>query len=89
MSEHLKDRTGHPPGSGPDGPAPAAPGERRRGQARWRHLDWDIGYRNPEVRREKVARLKEAIARGAYEIDAGLLAAVIIVELLWKRGVKM
>ncbi len=83
MSEHLKDRTGHPPGTGPDGPAPAAPGERRRGQAR------DISNRNPEVRREKVARLKEAIARGAYEIDAGLLAAVIIVELLWKRGVKM
>ncbi|MGP8051157.1 MAG: flagellar biosynthesis anti-sigma factor FlgM [Desulfobaccales bacterium] len=89
MSEHPKEWTGHPPGTGPDRPAPAAPGERRRGQARWRRPDRDISYRNPEVRREKVARLKEAIARNAYEIDAGLLAAVIIVELLWKRGVKM
>jgi hypothetical protein len=89
MSEHPKDRTGHRPGPGPDGPAPADSGERRRGQARWRRLDRDISYRNPEVRWEKVARLKEAIARDAYEIDAGLLAAVIIAELIWKRGVKM
>jgi len=29
--------------------------------------------------------LKEAIEQGAYEIDAGKLADVIIAELIWKR----
>jgi anti-sigma28 factor (negative regulator of flagellin synthesis) len=32
-----------------------------------------------------VARLKEAIAQGAYEIDAGKLADIMIAELIWKR----
>ena len=50
-----------------------------------RRLAREVLYRTPEVRPEKVARLKEAIEQGAYEIDAGKLAGVIITELIGKR----
>jgi flagellar biosynthesis anti-sigma factor FlgM len=45
----------------------------------------EIVYQTPEVRPEKVARLKEAIEQGAYEIDSEKLADNIIEELLGKR----
>lgn len=85
MSEHPKDRASQPPGPGQDGPAPAELGDRRNGQARLRRMAREVLYRTPEVRPEKVARLKEAIEQGAYEIDAGKLAGVLIAELIWKR----
>ena len=85
MSDHPKDRANDPPGPGQDGPAPADLGDCRNGQARLRRLAREIIYRTPEVRPEKVARLKEAIEQGAYEIDAGSLADIIIAELIRKR----
>jgi flagellar biosynthesis anti-sigma factor FlgM len=85
MSDHPKDRAKGPPGSGPDAPAPADSGDCDNGEAGLRRLARGIIYRTPEVRPEKVARLKEAIAQGAYEIDAGSLADSIIAELIRKR----
>ncbi|MFZ0050773.1 MAG: flagellar biosynthesis anti-sigma factor FlgM [Desulfobaccales bacterium] len=85
MSDHPKDRANDPPAPGPYGPAPADLGDCPNDQARLRRLAREIIYRTPEVRREKVARLKEAIAQGAYEIDAGKLADIMIAELIWKR----
>ncbi|MGD0829018.1 MAG: flagellar biosynthesis anti-sigma factor FlgM [Desulfobaccales bacterium] len=85
MSDHPKDRANDPSGPGQDAPVPADLGGRRNGQARLRRLAREIIYRTPEVRPEKVARLKEAIAQGAYEIDAGKLADIMIAELIRKR----
>ncbi len=85
MSEHPKDRASQSPGPGQDGPAAADSGDCPNGQARLRSLAREVLYRIPEVRPEKVARLKEAIEQGAYEIDAGKLAKAIIAELIWKR----
>lgn len=39
----------------------------------------------PEVRREKVDPLKEAVAAGTYEIDARKLANIFLAELILKR----
>ncbi len=50
-----------------------------------RRLAREIIYRTPEVRPEKVARLKEAIEQGVYKIDSGKLADRIIAELIRKR----
>jgi len=44
-----------------------------------------IVYHTPEVRPEKVARLKEAIEQGTYEIDSEKLADILIEELNLKR----
>ncbi|MGO9622069.1 MAG: flagellar biosynthesis anti-sigma factor FlgM [Desulfobaccales bacterium] len=85
MREPRKDRANDPPGPGQDGPVPADPGDCRNGQARLRRLAREIVYRTPEVRPEKVARLKEAIEQGAYKLDAAKLADIIIAELIRKR----
>ena len=85
MSDHPKDRANDLPGPGQDAPARADLGDCRNDQARLRRLALEIIYRTPEVRPEKVARLKEAIEQGAYEIDAGKLADIIIAELIRKR----
>ncbi len=45
----------------------------------------EIVYQTPEVRPEKVARLKEAIDQGTYEIDSEKLADILIEELNLKR----
>ena len=42
-------------------------------------------YQTPEVRPDKVARLKEAVDRGTYEIDAAKLADILIEESDLKR----
>ena len=84
MSDQPKDRASDPPGPGPGGPAPADSGDCRNSQARLRRLAREIIYRTPKVRREKVARLKEATEQGAYKIDAGKLADIIIAELIRK-----
>ncbi|MCL4501880.1 MAG: flagellar biosynthesis anti-sigma factor FlgM [Deltaproteobacteria bacterium] len=51
-------------------------------------LAQEVVYQTPEVRPEKVARLKEAIEQGAYEIDSEKLADTIIEEVLGKRRPK-
>lgn len=45
----------------------------------------EVVYQTPEVRQEKVARLKEAIDQGTYEIDSEKLAEILAEELLGKR----
>ncbi|MGB8991332.1 MAG: flagellar biosynthesis anti-sigma factor FlgM [Desulfobaccales bacterium] len=45
----------------------------------------EIVYRTPEVRPEKVARLKEAIEQGTYQIDSRQLADILIKEWFPKR----
>ena len=75
------DRAGPPPsqedtGSGPD---------RLDQEARLIKKAREVVYQTPEVRPEKVAPLKEAIDKGAYEIDSEKLADIIIEELLGKR----
>ena len=85
MSDHHKKRANDPPGPGQDAPVRADIGDCRNGQAPLRRLAREIIYRTPEVRPEKVARWKEAIEKGAYKIDAGSLADIIIAELIRKR----
>jgi flagellar biosynthesis anti-sigma factor FlgM len=85
MSGHSKDRAHDPPGPRPVAPAPADLRDYSRGEAGLRRLAQEIIYRTPEVRPEKVARLKEAIAQGAYKIDSGKLADSIIAELIGRR----
>ncbi len=45
----------------------------------------EVVYQTPEVGPEKVARLKEAVQQGAYEIDSEKLADILIEELNLKR----
>ncbi|MFI5331107.1 MAG: flagellar biosynthesis anti-sigma factor FlgM [Desulfobaccales bacterium] len=50
-----------------------------------KRLALEVVYQTPKVRPEKVARLKEAIDQGTYEIDSAKLAEIITEELLGKR----
>jgi len=69
------------------GDRPGLPPSRReaRGKARLIEKAREVIYQTPEVRPERVARLKEAIERGAYEIDTEKLADIILKEWLIKR----
>jgi len=69
------------------GDRPGPPPSRREagGRARLIEKAREVIYQTPEVRPERVARLKEAIERGAYEIDTEKLADIILKEWLIKR----
>ncbi len=69
------------------GDRPGPPPSRREagGKARLIEKAREVVYQTPEVRPEKVARLKEAIERGAYEIDTEKLADIILKEWFPKR----
>ena len=80
MSDNEKHNSGPPPATA--GEAPEAEDDCLEGlKAKAR----EIVYRTPEVRPEKVARLKEAIDQGTYEIDSEKLAEILSEELLGKR----
>jgi flagellar biosynthesis anti-sigma factor FlgM len=50
-----------------------------------KRLAREVVYQTPEVRPDKVARLKEAIDQGTYEIDSEKLADLLTEEILGKR----
>ena len=82
MSDNEKHQPGCQPNSTSTGETPEAGQdslEELKGLAR------EIVYQTPEVRPEKVARLKEAIDQGTYEIDSEKLADILIEELNLKR----
>ncbi len=84
MNDDQKPKFAAQPGSPPFLPAADLPG-RKNGQARLIHKAREVVYQTSEVRPEKVARLKEAIEQGVYEIDSRKLADIIIKEWFPKR----
>jgi flagellar biosynthesis anti-sigma factor FlgM len=80
MSDNEKHTSGSPPATGSE--ASKADDDCLEGlKCKVR----EIVYQTPEVRPEKVARLKEAIDQGTYEIDSEKLAEILTEELLGKR----
>ena len=69
------------------GDRPGPPPSRREAGVKARLIEKarEVVYQTPEVRPEKVARLKEAIEQGTYKIDSRKLAEIIIKEWLIKR----
>ena len=85
-SKVMSDNEKHPPVSQPNSTSIGEPPE--AGQDCLEGLKSkarEIVYQTPEVRPEKVARLKEAIDQGTYEIDFEKLADILIEELGLKR----
>ena len=82
MSENDNHNSNHgaPPVEGLA--VPEAKGDCLEGLQR---LAREVVYQTPEVRPEKVARLKEVIDQETYEIDSAKLADLIIEEVLGKR----
>ncbi|HYH00176.1 MAG TPA: flagellar biosynthesis anti-sigma factor FlgM [Terriglobales bacterium] len=54
-------------------------------QARVRSLEAEIG-RLPEVRKEKVEALRQAMAQGAYRVDAEQIAEAMSADFGWQRS---
>jgi flagellar biosynthesis anti-sigma factor FlgM len=70
------------PGTTPGVPRPAMdPGEQERLAA----LARLVIDQAPDLQKDKVARLKEAVKQGAYKVDARKVANALIAELLRKR----
>jgi len=69
------------------GDRPGAPSSRREAGVKARLIEKarKVVYQTPEVRPEKVARLKEAIEQGTYKIDSRQLADIILKEWFPKR----
>ena len=80
MSDQAKKRPGRP--QAPDSKGAGSENEFLEGLKRKAR---EVVYQTPEVRPEKVARLKEAVEQGTYEIDAEKLAEIISEELTGKR----
>jgi negative regulator of flagellin synthesis FlgM len=74
---------------GAAGPLPEAPGPEAIPEAAEQALLMEkareIIHQTPEVRPEKVAALKEALARGTYRIDSRKLANILLAEWLGRR----
>lgn len=82
MNDQEKHNLGPQPEPTSGGEAPEAERDCLEGLKRQAR---EVVYRNPEVRSEKVAALKEAISAGTYEIDSAKLAEILIEELNLKR----
>ena len=82
MGDNEKRNPGQPPGLKPSSKDCEAGGDGLEGLERQAR---EIVYRTPEVRPEKVARLKEAIEQGTYRIDSRQLADILIKEWFPKR----
>ena len=82
MSDDEKQQPGWQPDSTASGETPEVGADSREGLKR---LAREVVYQTPEVRPDKVARLKEAIDQGTYEIDSAKLAEILIEELNLKR----
>jgi negative regulator of flagellin synthesis FlgM len=67
-----------PAGQGP-------PGDFLIGGSRLAEKVREIVSQTPEVRAEKVAALKEALAKGAYRVDARKIANILILQMLTER----
>jgi flagellar biosynthesis anti-sigma factor FlgM len=81
MSKEEKYPPGRRPHSTSSGETPKGGDDSLKGLKR---VAREVVYQTPEVRPEKVARLKEAIDQGTYEIDSARLAEIITEELLGK-----
>jgi len=82
MSNNQKPKVGRRPKKKPGREVAAAERDCLEGL---RSMAREIVYQTPEVRSEKVARLKEAIEQGNYEIDSRKLAEILVEELLGRR----
>ena len=82
MSNDEKYPPGRRPGSTSSGDTTEVGDDSLEGLKR---LAREVVYETPEVRSEKVARLKEAVDQGTYEIDSAKLADILIEELNLKR----
>ena len=82
MSKDEKHDPGCQPDSNSNGETPEVDQDCLEGLKR---LAREVVYQTPEVRAAKVARLKEAIDQGTYEIDFEKLADILIEELGLKR----
>ena len=82
MSDDEKQHPGCQPDSISSGETPEVGADSREGL---KNLAREVVYQTPEVRPDKVARLKEAIDQGTYEIDSAKLAEILIEELNLKR----
>jgi flagellar biosynthesis anti-sigma factor FlgM len=82
MGDNEKRNSGKQPGLKPSSKDCEAGGNGLEGLQRRAR---EIVYQTPEVRPEKVARLKEAIEQGAYRIDSRQLAEILIKEWFPKR----
>ncbi len=74
MSKKYRHAAGPKPGAGTKRKAPEAEEDCVEGLQR---LAREIVYRTPEVRPDKVARVKEAVEQGTYEVDAQKLAEIL------------